>query len=54
MAKTDYKTIDQYHKAFSGEVLARMERIRKIIKEVAPDAEDASAIRYPVLNIAAI
>ena len=31
MALTDYQTVDQYHQAFEGEVLLRMQAIRKII-----------------------
>lgn len=36
MAKTNYQTIDQYHEAFNGETIARMEIIRKIINNSVP------------------
>lgn len=47
MAKTDYQTINQYHKAFTGEVLSRMERIRKIINKVVPNAEECISYQIP-------
>lgn len=47
MAKTDYKTIDQYHKAFSGEVVERMQAIRDIIHKVVPDVEETISYQIP-------
>lgn len=47
MAKTNYQTIDAYHQAFSGESLARMQTIRKIIHEVAPEAEESISYQIP-------
>lgn len=47
MAKTDYQNIDAYHQAFSGESLARMKTIRKIIHELVPDAEEAISYQIP-------
>ncbi len=47
MAKTDYQSIDQYHQAFSGESLARMETIRKIIHEAAPEVEERISYQIP-------
>ena len=42
MAKTDYKTIDQYHAAFAGagEIVERMQQIRDIVHELAPAVEE--------------
>ncbi|HRP90301.1 MAG TPA: hypothetical protein PKX92_09685 [Edaphocola sp.] len=40
MAKTDYKTIDDYHKVFSGEPLKRMETIREWVPKSAPNTEE--------------
>jgi hypothetical protein len=48
MAKTDYKTIDQYHKTFSGDTVQRMQKIRDIIHKVVPDAN--RSFRYPAIN----
>jgi len=47
MAKTDYQTIDEYHGAFSGEALARMQTIRKIIHETVPDAAESISYQIP-------
>lgn len=47
MAKTNYQTIDEYHQAFSGETLARMQIIRKIIHETAPGAKEAISYQIP-------
>lgn len=37
MAKTNFQTIDEYHEMFSGDVLKRMESIRKIIHKEIPE-----------------
>ncbi len=47
MAKTDYKTIDQYHKAFPAEVQEKMESIRKIVHKVVPDVEETISYQIP-------
>jgi uncharacterized protein YdhG (YjbR/CyaY superfamily) len=47
MAKTDYKTIDQYHKAFSGDTVQRMQKIRDIIHKVVPDVEETISYQIP-------
>ena len=47
MAKTDYKSIDQYHKAFSGETVQRMQKIRDIIHKVVPDVEETISYQIP-------
>lgn len=47
MAKTNYQTIDEYHQAFSGDTLDRMKTIRKIIKDVVPDAEEGISYQIP-------
>lgn len=47
MAKTNYQSIDEYHQAFSGESLARMQTIRKIIHDVAPEAEESISYQIP-------
>ncbi|WP_257657072.1 iron chaperone [Parapedobacter lycopersici] len=47
MAKTDYQTIDEYYGAFSGEALARMQTIRKIIHETVPDAAESISYQIP-------
>src|SRR5688500_6332042 len=47
MAKTDYKTIDEYKSEFSGEQLERMQAIRNIIHEVVPGAEEMISYQIP-------
>jgi uncharacterized protein YdhG (YjbR/CyaY superfamily) len=47
MAKTDYKTIDEYHKAHVPESRARMQRIREIVHEIVPDAEETISYQIP-------
>lgn len=47
MAKTNYQTIDEYHQAFNGETLARMQTIRKIIHEIVPDAVECISYQIP-------
>jgi uncharacterized protein YdhG (YjbR/CyaY superfamily) len=47
MAKTNYQSIDEYHQVFSGEALARMETIRKIIHDVVPGAEESISYQIP-------
>ncbi len=50
MAKTDFKTIDEYHNNFSGETLERMETIRNIVKKAAPDAEEIISYQIPAFK----
>ncbi len=50
MAKTDYKSIDEYHNAFSGEALERMRQIRAVIREVAPAAEEVISYQIPAFK----
>lgn len=47
MAKTDYKTIDQYQDNFSGEVLERMQTIRDIIHKAVPGVEETISYQIP-------
>ena len=50
MAKTDFKTIDQYHSTFPAEVQERMQQIRKAIKAVVPDAEEGISYQIPAFK----
>lgn len=51
MAKTDYKTIDEYHKKFSGETLERMLTIRELVHKVAPQAEEVISYQIPAFKL---
>lgn len=47
MAKTDYKSIDQYHLAFPADVVKRMQQIRNIIHKVVPEVEETISYQIP-------
>ena len=47
MAKTDYKTIDQYHRAFPADVVERMQKIRNAVHKVVPDVEETISYQIP-------
>lgn len=51
MAKTDYKTINEYHEAFPEDTQKRMQQIRQIIKKVAPEAEEVISYQIPAFKI---
>lgn len=50
MAKTDYKTIDEYHNAFPAEVQERMQAIRNIIHKLVPKAEEVISYQIPAFK----
>ena len=50
MAKTDFKTIDEYHSNFPAETVERMEVIRGIVKKAAPDAEEVISYQIPAFK----
>lgn len=47
MAKINFRTIDEYHATFSGEHLDRMNIIRKLVHEVAPEAKEVISYQIP-------
>ncbi len=47
MAKTDYKTIDQYHAAFPADVAERMQEIRNVVHSVVPEVEETISYQIP-------
>ena len=47
MAKTDFKSIDQYHKMFSPELVRRMQQVRDIVHEIVPDVEETISYQIP-------
>jgi len=47
MAKTDYKSIDEYHSAFPPELVERMESIRQLIHKVVPGVEETISYQIP-------
>ena len=51
MARTDYKSIDEYHKTFPDEIQERMQSIREMVHEVAPAAEGVISYQIPAFKI---
>jgi uncharacterized protein YdhG (YjbR/CyaY superfamily) len=47
MAKTDFKSIDQYHKTFPTEVVERMQKIRDAAHKVVSDVEETISYQIP-------
>jgi uncharacterized protein YdhG (YjbR/CyaY superfamily) len=47
MAKTDYKTIDEYHNAFPADLQERMQSIRDVVHKVVPEAEEVISYQIP-------
>ena len=44
MARTDFESIDQYHKAFPREVADRMQQIRKLVHSVVRSGKRRTAL----------
>jgi uncharacterized protein YdhG (YjbR/CyaY superfamily) len=51
MAKTDFKSIDEYHENFSDEALERMNTIRALVHKIAPDAQEVISYQIPAFKI---
>jgi uncharacterized protein YdhG (YjbR/CyaY superfamily) len=47
MAKTDYKSIDEYHKAFPKEIQEKMQSIREVVHKAVPKVEEAISYQIP-------
>lgn len=47
MAKTNYKTIQEYHDAQPAELQSRMQDIRKVIHKVVPNVEETISYQIP-------
>ncbi|WP_353721256.1 DUF1801 domain-containing protein [Dyadobacter sp. 676] len=47
MAKTDFKSVDEYQDTFQGEKKQRLATIRSIIREAAPQAEEVISYQIP-------
>lgn len=50
MAKTDFKTIDEYIATFDGEDAAALEAIRKAIMSAVPEAEERISYQIPAFH----
>lgn len=47
MAKTDFKSINEYQSGFPAEMQERMETIRAIIHEIVPEVEETISYQIP-------
>lgn len=47
MAKTDFKSVDEYQNTFEGEKKERLQAVRDAIRAVAPDAEEVISYQIP-------
>jgi uncharacterized protein YdhG (YjbR/CyaY superfamily) len=51
MAKTNYKSVDEYHNAFTGDAKTRMQTIRELVHKVAPETEEVISYQIPAFKI---
>ncbi|GAB3416007.1 iron chaperone [Niabella aquatica] len=51
MAKTNFKTIDEYQSTFTGDVLKKMQAIRKLVHQIMPEAEEVISYQIPAFKI---
>lgn len=50
MAKTDFKTVDEYIRTFPEDVQETLEKIRQTIKKAVPDAEEVISYQIPAFK----
>jgi uncharacterized protein YdhG (YjbR/CyaY superfamily) len=50
MAKTDFKTIDEYISTFPADVQEVLEQVRQAIQTAAPEAEEAISYQLPAFK----
>lgn len=51
MAKTDFKTIDEYHQTLPQDVQDRLQTIRELVHKIAPEAEEVISYQIPAFKI---
>ena len=51
MAKTDYQNIDEYHATFPADVQERLQAIRDIILQVAPESTEVISYQIPAFKL---
>jgi uncharacterized protein YdhG (YjbR/CyaY superfamily) len=51
MAKTDFKTIDEYLATHTEDVRAVLQTVRRAIREAVPDAEEAISYQMPAFRL---
>ncbi|GAB3024099.1 DUF1801 domain-containing protein [Niabella terrae] len=50
MPKTNFKNIDAYHETFSGEILERLNTIRRLIHETVPELSEVISYQIPAFK----
>jgi len=51
MAKTDFKTVDEYIRSQPGAVQAILEQVRSAIREAIPEAEEVISYQIPAFKL---
>lgn len=51
MAKTDFRTIEEYIGTFSGQTRERLEKVRHIILETVPEAVETISYQIPTFKL---
>lgn len=51
MAKTDFKTIDEYISTFPKDVQEILEKIRQAIQKAVPDAKEVISYQMPTFRL---
>lgn len=51
MAKTNFKSVDEYIKTFPGDIQKILKQIRQTIKEAAPEAEETINYQIPTYKL---
>ncbi len=51
MAKTDFKTMDEYIKNFPEHIQEKLEKVRQTISNAAPDAKEAINYQMPTFKL---
>lgn len=51
MAKTDYRSINEYQQAFPDELVERMQTVRELIHQLVPEAEEVISYQIPAFKI---
>jgi uncharacterized protein YdhG (YjbR/CyaY superfamily) len=50
MSKKDYKTIDEYIVMFPKEIQPKLQEIRRVIKQAAPNSQEVISYRMPAFK----
>jgi len=51
MAKTDFKSIDEYISTFPKDIQKKLEEVRQIIRNAVPEAEEVISYQIPCFNL---